>query len=271
VPNAKRFVIRLSAACAATAICMSASAAAAVPKGTLTSTEYKQLSIATAALNKSASAKSVNWSKARAACARVGKTTALLSTQRATCFDSVNVLDALASFPAEQRRCPKSTGTTTGTTTTGTTTTGTTTTLTTATPTSGTTTTGSSTTAADSAVVGLMICMSPHYQALARDAKAIDRADISARKDVLARGLSGSCLATLAPTPADLRTVKRFASSTAKLADDVTLLIKVTEGKAPASDFNQAQIDNDVKQFENSATSVLDEHGQQKLSVCPHQ
>jgi hypothetical protein len=267
VPNATRLVIRLSAACAATAICVSAAAAAAVPKGTLTGAEYKQLSVATAGLNKSASSKSVSWPKARAACAKVGKTTALLRTQRATCFGSVNVLDALASFPAEQRRCPKSTGTTTGTTGT----TGTTTTLTTTTPTSGTTTTGSSTTAADSAVVRLIICMSPHYQALARDAKAIDRADISARKDVLARGFSGSCLATLAPTPGDLRTVKHFASATAKLADDVTLLIKVTEGKAPASDFNQAQIDNDVKQFENSATSVLDEHGQQKLSVCPHQ
>jgi hypothetical protein len=250
VPNAKRLVIGLSAVCAATAICMSASAAAAVPRGTLTSAEYTQLSVATAALNKSASSKSLNWPKARAACRKVGSSTALLTTQRATCAWTVNVLDALASFPAEQRRCPKSTGTTTGTTT---------------------TTTGTSTTPADSAEIELIICMSPHYQALARDAKALDRADISARRDVLARGFSGPCLATLAPTPANLRTVKRFASSTAKLADDVTLLIKVTEGKAPASDFNQAQIDNDVKQFESSATAVLVEHGQQKLSVCPHQ
>jgi hypothetical protein len=253
VRQAKRLLTRLTAACAVTAICMSASAAAAVPKGKLTSTEYRQLSVATATLNKSASAKSVNWSKARAACAKVGKATALLTTQRATCFGSVNVFAALAGFPAEQRGCTKSTATTTGTTTTGTTTTGTT------------------TTPADSAVIQLMVCMSPRYQALARDAKAIDRADISARKVTLARGFSGSCLATLAPTPADLRTADRFASSTAKLAADVTLLIKVTEGKAPASDFNQAQIDNDVKQFENAATAVLVEHGQQKLSVCPHQ
>lgn len=255
--QAKRLLTRLTAGCAVTAICISASAAAAVPKGKLTSAEYTQLSVATATLNKSASAKSVNWSKARAACTKVGRTTALLRTQRATCFGSVNVFAALAGFPAEQRGCSKSTTTTTGTTPTGTAT--------------GTTTTGTTTTPADSAVIQLMVCMSPHYQALARDAKALDRADISARKDALARGFSGSCLATLAPTPADLRTADRFASSTVKLAADVTLLIKVTEGKAPASDFNQAQIDNDVKQFENSATAVLDEHGQQKLSVCPHQ
>jgi hypothetical protein len=264
VPNAKRLVIRLSGVCAAIAICMSASAAAAVPKGKLTSAEYTQLSVATAALNKSASAKSVNWSKARVACSKVGRTTALLTTQRATCFGSVNVFAALADFPVEQRACTKRTATTKSTA--ATTTSGTTTTTAT-----GTTTTGTTTTPADSAVIQLMVCMSPRYQALARDAKAIDRADISARKDALDRGFSGSCLATLAPTPADLRTVGRFASSTAKLAADVTLLIKVTEGKAPASDFNQAQIDNDVKQFENAATAVLVEHGQQKLSVCPHQ
>jgi len=250
VRQAKRLLTRLTAACAVAAISISASAAAAVPEGKLTSAEYTQLSVATATLNKSASAKSVNWSKARAACTKVGKTTALLRTQRATCFGSVNVFAALAGFPAEQRVCSKRTTTTTGT---------------------GTTTTGTTTTPADSAVIQLMVCMSPRYQALARDAKAIDRADISARQDALARGFSGSCLATLAPTPAELRTANRFAGATAKLAADVTLLIKVTGGKAPASDFNQAQIDNDVKQFENSATAVLDEHGQQKLSVCPHQ
>jgi hypothetical protein len=249
MPSAKRHVAALVVALCATAVCMSAPVAAAAPRGTLTATEYEQLAVATAALNKSASSSAVDWPKARAACNRVSKTTALLGTQRATCFGTLNVLDALASFPAEQRRCPKSGATTT----------------------TGTTTTSATTTAADSSVVRLLICMNPHYQALGRDAKALDRADIAAREQALGRGFSGACLAALAPTPNDLRTAKRFASSTEKLAADVTLLIKVTEGKAPANDFNQTRIDNDVKLFEKSATAVLVEHGQPKLSVCPHQ
>jgi hypothetical protein len=116
-----------------------------------------------------------------------------------------------------------------------------------------------------------MICMNPHYQALSRDANAIDRADVAARKQAQERGFSGACLTALAPTTAELEIAKRFASSTAKLAADVVLLIKVTAGKLPAGDFNQTRIDNDVRLFEDSATAVLVEHGQPALSTCPHQ
>lgn len=231
--------------------CICAEAAAAAPRGTLTASEYQQLTAATSALNKSANAKAIDWSKARAACGRVGGATALLRTQRATCLGSVNVLDALVSFPAEQRGCPKTTGTTT---------TGTTTSTTTTTP-----------TAADSPAIQVMICMNPHYQALSRDARTIDRADIAARHQALQRGFGGACLTALAPTLAELATAKRFALSTTKVAADVVLLIKVTTGTLPAADFNQTRIDNDVKLFEDSATAVLIEHGQPALSVCPHQ
>lgn len=224
-------------------------AAAAAPRGTLTASEYQQLTAATAALNKSASAKAIDWPKARAACGRVSRTTALLRTQRATCFGSVNVLDALASFPAEQRGCPRTGATTTTTTTTGATT----------------------TTPTDSPAIQVMICMNPHYQALSRDARVIDSADVASRKQALERGFSGACLTALAPTAAELATAKRFAASTARLAADVVMLIKVTAGKLPAGDFNQTHIDNDVKLFEDSATAVLIEHGQPALSVCPHQ
>jgi hypothetical protein len=231
----------------------------------LTAAEYRQLAVATAALNKSASSSAINWPKARAACGRVGRATPLLRTQRTTCFDTVNVLDALASFPAEQRSCSERTTTTT--TTTGTTTGPTTITA----PVTTRTTEAGTTTPAESAAIKVMVCMDPRYQALGREAKAIDRADIAARRQALRRGFSGACLKALAPTLADLRTAKRFATSTTKLAADVTLLIKVTEGKLPAGDFNQARVDNDVKLFEDSATAVLVEHGQPKLSVCPHQ
>ena len=79
------------------------------------------------------------------------------------------------------------------------------------------------------------------------------------------------CLATLASTPADLTKERLFASSARRLAADVTLLIKVTRGKAPTSALNQTQIDNDITKFERTASAVLDEHGPQKLSACPHQ
>lgn len=260
--NAKRSVTRLIAICGAAAMCgaaaifgASAAAAAAAPRPTLSSAEYRQLATATAALNKSASSKSFNWTRARAACRQVGTATALLRTQRATCLDTVNVLDALASFPAEQRRCSAAPATSTTTTET----------------TTGTTTTGSTTTAANSAVIRVMACMDPRYQALGREAKAIYKADLAARKQAVSRGFTGACLATLVSTPAQLRTGRSFWLASEKLAADVTPLLKVTEGKEPSSAFNQVRIDNDVKQFETSATAVLAEHGSQNLSICPHQ
>jgi hypothetical protein len=211
-----------------------------------------------AAVNKSVGAKSVNWNKARAGCRAVGGATNLLRTQRASCLDSMAVLDSLANFPREQRLCSAKSKTTTTTTTTQTGT-GTTTTGTTGTP------------PADSALIELMACMSPRYQALSGYARGLDSSAIAAREAALARGFAGSCLAALAPTSADLKRAKLFAASTKQLAADVTLLIRVTEGKAPSSDFNQAKIDNDVRQFETTASAVLDEHGQPQLSVCPHQ
>jgi hypothetical protein len=200
-------------------------------------------------LNKSVDAKSVNWVRARSACRAVGGATDLLRTQRATCLSSIAALESLAGFPSEERMCSRRVNTTTTSTTASTTT----------------------TTPDDPAAIQLLVCMSPRYRALARYSRELDTEAIAARRSVLTRGFSGSCLAALAPTPADLSKAKLFASSTARLARDVGLLIKVTAGKAPASDFNQAKIDSDVRQFEKSASAVLDEHGQPKLSVCPHE
>lgn len=228
----------------------SASAAAAAPTGALTRAEYKRLSVGMAALNRSAGVRSVNWAKTRSACRAVGRATVLLRTQRASCLDSMSVLDALASFPAEQRRCRaaiRTTGTTTGTTTAGT-----------------------ATTPTGPAVIRLVICMRPRYDALARYARRLDTGAILSRRAAVARGFGGPCLAALAPTRLDLKHARRFASSTERLAADVRLLIKVTEGKEPSNDFDQAKIDSDVKRFETAANAVLHEHGQPKLSVCPH-
>jgi hypothetical protein len=241
--RATRLATTIAAISAAIAVLMTVPALAAAPRGTLTSAEYKQLSNATAALNRSASAKAINWGKARAACRSMGGASALLRSQRTSCLDSMAALEALANFPEEQTRCAAATSKT-GTTTTGTTT---------------------------SAGIQTIICLNPRYQALSRYAKAIYSSDTAARSQAVARGFTGVCLATLASTPADLTKERLFASSAGKLAGDVTLLIKVTNGKAPTSDLNQTQIDNDITKFESTASAVLDEHGPQKLSACPHQ
>ena len=259
-----RFAAAVVATLCTAVLCVTASAAAAAPNAKLSGAEYRQLTSGLAALNKSVSAKSVNWAKARTACRAVGGETALLRSQRSSCLTSVAALDSLASFPSEQRRCNSTIKNSTTTTTTTTTTTDTTTTGT------ATTTTGT-TNPADAAVIRLLVCMSPRYDALAGYSKALDRAAIAARKSATARGFTGSCLAALAPSRAELATAQLFASSTGRLAADVKVLIRVTEGSAPSTDFNQAATDNDVRQFENSASAVLDEHGQPQLSVCPHE
>ncbi|MDE3133077.1 MAG: hypothetical protein KGL15_03320 [Acidobacteriota bacterium] len=255
MPRARRSATTLAAAAAAVggaaAICVAATAAGAMTRGTLTAAEYKQLSAVTAALNLSTSSKSVDWSRARAACASTGRATALLRTQGASCLDSLRLLEALTNFPAEQQRCAATKPTSTGSTTTASTTGG---------------ATGTS-----AAVIRLMVCLNPRYQALDRYARALYAADTAARKQALLRGFTGSCLATLAATPADLRKERQFASATVKLAADVTLLIRITDGKAPASDFSQARINADVRRFEATATAVLSDHGEQRLPSCPHE
>jgi hypothetical protein len=249
--RATRILIGSSAVVGSVAICMAASAQAVVSKGTLSGAEYRQLSAATVALNRSASAKAINWAKAHAACRKIGGATTLLKSQRTSCLDSMTVLEALENFPAQERRCAASIRAGAGTTTTGTTTT--------------------STSTATAPVIRLMVCMSPRYQRLGRDAKAFYTADIVARKQAISRGLTGSCLATLVTSPANLKKERLFAAATGRLAADVKLLIRVTEGKAPTSDFSQTKVDSDVKRFETAATAVLAEKGPQKLSTCPHE
>jgi hypothetical protein len=245
--RATRIATTIAAISAAIAAFMTVPALAAAPRGTLTSAEFKQLSNSTAALNRSASAKAINWGKARDACRSIGGASALLASQRTSCLDSMAALEALANFPEEQTRCAAATSK------------------------AGATTTGTTTSPVASAGIQTIVCLNPHYQALSRYAKAIYSSDIAARRQALARGFSGVCLATLASTPADLTKERLFASSARRLAADVTLLIKVTRGKAPTSALNQTQIDNDITKFERTASAVLDEHGPQKLSACPHQ
>ncbi|HET9094636.1 MAG TPA: hypothetical protein VFN36_06065 [Solirubrobacteraceae bacterium] len=231
-------------------------ARAAVPRGALSSLEYQRLAAAARALNRATGTRTVNWNRAATACRGTGGATGLLRAERSTCLRTIDVLRALAAFPAQERRCRAETSTTTSTTPT-------------------TTTTSSSSTATGTipgnpALFRLMVCMEPEYEALARRAGALSAAEMVTRRTVLARGLAGRCLSTLAPTASELTSIRRFARSSGSVAADVRLIIRVTQGKEPSTAFSQARTDGDVRRFETSALAVLAARSRPMLSACPH-
>ncbi len=237
-------------------------AAAAAPRhGTLSSTEYKQLSQVLAGINHALAGKKVNWRAADAACRKAGTTTTLLKTQRKSCLADLTTIEALLNFVTDQPRCEAAAAatSTTGTTTTGTTTTGTTT--------AGTTTTGG----VSGADLQLVVCLNPEYKALSRAASTMYPTDSAARRQALTRGFSGVCLATLVDTSAELRHEENFAFTAKHLAADAALLTKVSRGQAPASDVNATQVVDDASAFEQSARAWLNQKSPQNLSVCAHQ
>jgi hypothetical protein len=95
--------------CALIAAAGSSAAAAAPPRGTLTSTEYTQLTAAYAALQKAldSKTKAPSWKAAEAGCRDAGNSTALLSTQRKSCLGVVTTLHQLAGFITDESKCAK--------------------------------------------------------------------------------------------------------------------------------------------------------------------
>jgi hypothetical protein len=242
----------------------STAAIAAPPRGTLTGTEYKELSQQFAAVKRALAGKNVNWGVADTACRRAGTTSPLLKSQRKSCLDDLATIKALVNFVVDQPKCEAAAATSTGTTTTGTTTTGTSTT--------GATTTGTTTTGGlSSADLQVVVCLDPEYEALSRAATTMYPADAASRKQALVRGFGGTCLATLVDTPADLRHEENFAFTAKHLAADAALLTKISRGQAPTSDVNGTQVVDDATAFDESAKTFLNESSPQKLSVCHHQ
>ncbi len=241
MPAQARSLIAAVAICAAAAPAPAGAAAAAPPRGALSRAEYARLSAATAAFERIASARSVDWAAAMSACRGIGQGTALLASQRTSCLASTTTLHALASFPHEQAACATA---------------GTTVTTTTAT--------------SEPAAIAAVACLRPRYLALARDAGALSVAAVAARRQAVSRGLRGACLATLTPTPSDLGEDRRFAQATSRLAADVSLLIAVSNGQVSSTEVNQSTVDANVGRFERAARSVLDQHEPQRLAACPH-
>lgn len=276
----QRIAIAVAALCAAL-VSLSASAVAAVPapQGTLTGLEYKQLTAQLAALNKFDHNKRETWKQGYAACDKVGRSTALLSSIRTNCETIMGLDQALGGFYVEAIRCSASSTTTTGTTTTttpaGTTTTGTTTTgaTTTGTTTTGTTTTGTTTTPGGLSHTDLQLlaCLEPEYAVISRAATAVYNVQLAMRNQVLARHFVGRCLLTLAPRHSDIELLARFVSTSRQLAADVAKISKVFAGTLPASALNGQQIEKDARAFSNSGRAISKTSRPTKLSVCPHE
>jgi hypothetical protein len=271
-----RIAIAVAAATALTVAISVPAMAAAAPKNSLTSTEYKQLIAEQADFKKLDKKKNLTLTELYTACHAVGQSTQLLKSVRNNCETGLGFDQTLISFDSDLARCEAlSTGTTTTTTSTGTTTTGTTTTGT------GTTTTGTTTTATGTTTTGsgaltpadlkLFACLQPEYAVISRAVRSIYESQVDLRSKVLARDFVGRCELTLAPTSAQLKTLKRFAATSKQLSADVSLITKVANGHAPASAINEKQVESDSASFSAAGKKFESLHRPQKLSVCPHQ
>jgi hypothetical protein len=276
-----RIAIAVAAATALSVAMAVPAMAAAAPKDSLTSTEYKQLIAEQADFKKLDKKKNLTLTELYTACHAVGQSTQLLKSVRTNCETGLGFDQTLASFDSDLARCEAlSTGTTTTTTPTGTTTTGTTTTgtgtTTTGTTTTGTTTTGTGTTTTGSggltpADLKLFACLQPEYAVISRAVRSIYEGQTGLRTHVLARDFVGRCLLTLAPTTTQLKALKRFASTSKQLSADVSLITKVANGRAPVSTINDKQVESDSTSFAAAGKAFESLHRPQKLSVCPHQ
>ena len=241
-------------------------AGAAAPQRILTAIEYKQMTASQAAGKKVFASKTVNWSRAHAACAVIGNSTVLLKSERLLCLNEDVVAKALTvSSPTEQKCLALLTSTTT-TTTTPTTTTGTTTTATTTTGTTN-TTTGST----ESATARALVCLTPVYQVLQGEANKAYASDLAVRNLSEQRGFNGVCLNTLAATTTQLRKEEAFVTATKKLVADLVLFRQIESGAASSSLLSEAQVGAAADVFTKAANTYLLASGPSKLSVCPHQ
>jgi hypothetical protein len=251
-----------------------AMAAANAPKGTLTSTEYTQLTAEQVAFKELDKKKDLTWNDFYKACHIIGQSTGLLRSVRSNCDTGIGFDQSLTGFYSDFDRCAELaglTGTTTSTTTTstGATTTGTTTTGT------GTTTTGTGTTTTSSGTftsqdLKLYACLEPEYAVISRAVESVYKAQAALRSQVLARDFVGRCEPTLAPSIAQLKALTRFVATSRQLTRDVALITKVANGQKPESAINEAQIQKDAAAFDAAAVAFEKIQRPQKLSVCPH-
>jgi hypothetical protein len=255
----KRFLsvtITVSIVCGALASFAATAAVAAAPQRTLTATEYKQMGASVAADKKVFGSKTINWTRAHAACTLIGNSSALLKGERVLCLNQDVVLKALTVTSPQEQKCLAPLTTTTTTTTPTTT---------------STSTTGTTTSSTQSAAVKALVCLTPVYKTLRGDANRAYASDLAVRRLSKRRGFTGVCLNTLAATTTQLRKEKAFVTASEKLAADLVLFTKISRGGAPSSLLSEAQVNTAANALTRAANTYLLASGPSKLSVCPHQ
>lgn len=114
------------------------------------------------------------------------------------------------------------------------------------------------------------VCALPIFAALNRGTSAFYAAESGARDQAVSRGLSGRCLATLAPPASVVAQERKLAALTSALYRDMQLVVKVSDGKAPAGKLDLATVNADVKQFEQLGTEVVLRSAPTDIAACPH-
>jgi hypothetical protein len=224
------------------------SAATAAPaKGSLSATEFTQLTAEITGLKAAEASQHINWRRADAACRKAGTTTGLLRIQRQFCLIVNATSESQFRLQAGAAKCAPAGKTTPSTT--------------------ATTTTFARQTAAE---IAQLRCLNSDYQALGRAARAYYHEDQVARREALARGFTGVCFRTLSDTAEEVRHVESFAFTAEHLADDAALITKVDRGQDPAGDVNPVWVDDDVRGFAAALGELDREKPVEKLNSCPH-
>jgi hypothetical protein len=230
------------------------------PKGTLTNTEYVQLTDEQVAFLKLDKTKHLTFKELYAACHTVGKSTQLLKSVRSNCDIGLGTDQALVGFYSDTKRCSgllTSTTTSTTTTDTGTTTTDT-----------GTTTTD--TDALTSNELKYYACLQPEYAVVSHAAESVYEGQTSLRRSVLARDFILPCTIALAPSIAELKALRRLVATSLQLTNDVALITKIANGNAPESAINQTQLQTNAVAFTRAAKALAAIGRPQNLSLCPY-
>ena len=115
-----------------------------------------------------------------------------------------------------------------------------------------------------------LVCEAELYNTLARDSSAAYAADAAAHTAATNRGFSGTCLAVIATTAAQLRLEKQLTGATKTLAADLSALARVAEGH-PMPGVTQTKVDSDAAAFERILQALLASPSASNIRACPHQ
>jgi len=213
--------------------------------GELSRNEYARLRESLAASREAFAGAEPNWTAASKSCAMLGNTTTLMRSLSAQCVGAAAVAKAQLAIPAADNRCS-------GTDTAG-------------------KTTPTNTGGESSAVLALLVCMRPEYQALSDTLTSLYGASVAARDDAIKRGFVGNCLITLVATRQQVGTLRQYAAAARRFAADLKLLARVQTGAAPRNAINGSTLGNDQQALVTAGSYWAGAAIGYPLSVCPHQ